>query len=53
VTQELADLQQRRPSSQHLYCGRVPQPVRMDSPEAGPLGGLRIPVIVNTQSTRS
>jgi hypothetical protein len=40
VTQELADLRQRRPSPQHLYRGRVSQPMRMDSPETGPLGGI-------------
>src|ERR1700681_2951637 len=40
VTQELADLWQRRPSPQHLYRGRVPQPMRMDSPEASPLGSI-------------
>ena len=41
VTKELADLWQRRPSPQHLHGGGVPQPVRMDSPEAGPLGHTR------------
>jgi len=40
VTQELSDIRQGRPGPQHLRRSCVPQPVRMDSPEARPLGSI-------------